>query len=102
MKMPMICIAMLAALGMPATADTQYDRKLEKAVMGIIAGKMGGLRGGFAYDVKPAFVMVPEPVAPDPVVTGSIVMHNPTTVGRGWQDGLALAVERKVSRFIAF
>lgn len=102
MKMPIICIAMLAAFGMPATADTQYDRKLEKAVMGIVAGKMGALRGSFAYDVKPAFVMVPQSVAPDPLLTGSIAMRSPTTVDGAWQDGLALAVERKVSRVIMF
>lgn len=102
MKMPMICIAMLAAFGMPATADTQYDRKLEKAVMGIVAGKMGALRGSFAYDVKPAFVVFPDPVAPDPVVTGSIAMGIPTAVTGAWQDGLALAIDRKVSRVITF
>lgn len=107
MKMPIICIAMLTAFCMPAAADTQYDRKLEKAVMEIVAGRMGGLRGGFAHDAKPAFVvvrqpMIRQPAAPDPFVTGSIFAGGPFAVRSGWSDGQALARQRKVSRIIAF
>jgi hypothetical protein len=107
MKMPMICLAVLAGLATPAAADTQYDRKLEKAVMEIVAGKIGALRGGFGYDAKPAFVVVhppavQEPATADPMITGSILAGRPFADPHDWTGGLMLANERKVSRVITF
>lgn len=41
-----------------ATAESRYDRKLEEAAMSIVAARMGDIRGGFAFDAKPAMVVV--------------------------------------------
>ncbi|WP_245454904.1 hypothetical protein [Mesorhizobium sp. M9A.F.Ca.ET.002.03.1.2] len=40
-------VALLAVIAMPAAAETAYDRNLEKAVMDIVAGKIGEIRGSF-------------------------------------------------------
>jgi hypothetical protein len=52
-------IAGLLALGVfitPALAEQRYDRRLEAAAVGIVAGKMGALRGGYDSREKPTFV----------------------------------------------
>ena len=67
MKMLVICGAVLAATAAPVAAEIRYDRKLEQAVMEIVAKKMGDLRGGFSHDVKPVMVTVQ-----DRMITGSI------------------------------
>jgi hypothetical protein len=75
-----------------AHADTPYDRKLEKAVMDIVAGKIGNIRGGFSFDAKPILVTAPETesAGPDPT-RGTYSALDP------WQDGLAPAVERRIA-----
>ena len=89
-------VALLAVIAAPAVAETPYDRKLEKAVMGIVAGKMGDIRGGFSYSQVPQFV-----VAPDTVSATSVPVERPRNEASGEQDhGLAPAVEREVSRTI--
>lgn len=48
-----------------ATAETPYDRKLEQAVMRIVAAKMGNIRGGFSYAQTPQLIRAPSvPFAP--------------------------------------
>ena len=98
----LICTALAAAFAMPAFAGTQYDRKLERAAIEIVAAKMGELRGGFAFDAKPAFVPAEPTEQRDDTVTGSIV---PTKLAGGekeWGRDLAPAVERRMARVISF
>ncbi|AZO16198.1 MULTISPECIES: hypothetical protein [unclassified Mesorhizobium] len=86
--------ALLAAMAAPATAETRYDRNIEKAAMDIVAGKMGSIRGGFSYKQRPQLVVLPDatPVAPTPV--------EPPRKEASGNDGLTPAVERRVSRTV--
>ena len=86
-------VALLAIIAAPAVAETRYDRKLEQAVVEIVAGKMGGIRGGFSYKQVPQLVVVPDaPVVP---------VEPPRKQASGDAgDGLVPAVERPVSRTI--
>ncbi|TJV74092.1 MAG: hypothetical protein E5X76_04855 [Mesorhizobium sp.] len=94
MKSFLCGMALLAAMAAPATAETRYDRNLEKAVLDIVAAKMGNIRGGFSYKQRPQLVMLPDatPVAPTPV-------ELPRKEASG-NDGLTPAVERRVSRTV--
>lgn len=98
MKMLIVGVAFSAALIPPVSAETQHDRKLEQAMMDIVAAKIGDIRGGFAYDRAPEFVTVQ-----DTVKTGSIAIE-PFMAPAGAQPmpGLMVAIERKVSRVISF
>jgi len=98
MKMLIVGAAFSAALIAPVSAETQHDRKLEQAMMNIVAARIGNIRGGFAYDRVPEFVTVQ-----DMVNTGSIAMK-PFAVPAETQPmpGLVVAVERRVSRVISF
>ncbi|TIX24179.1 hypothetical protein [Mesorhizobium sp.] len=92
MKTLLCGAALCAAIVAPAAAETRYDRSLEKAAMGIIAGKMGDIRGGFSYKQVPQLVVVPAPAA---------VIEHPREEATGKpDDGLSPAVERQVSRTI--
>lgn len=85
-------MALLSAMAAPVAAETRSDRNLEKAVMDIVAGKMGNIRGGFSYKQAPQ--LVPQeaaPTAPAPAEPREQASHN---------DGLMPAVERPVSRTI--
>jgi hypothetical protein len=86
-------VAFLAIIAAPAVAETRYDRKLEQAVVEIVAGKMGNIRGGFSYKQVPQLVVVPDaPVVP---------AEPPRKQASGDAgDGLMPAVERQVSRTI--
>lgn len=86
-------VALLAVIAAPAVAETRYDRKLEQAVVEIVAGKMGNIRGGFSYKQVPQLVVVPDaPVVP---------AEPPRKQAAGDAgDGLVPAVERPVSRTI--
>ena len=89
--------SLLGLLASSAAAETQYDRKLEQAAMNIVAGKIGDLRGGFSFDVRPHSVVVQ-----DAMSTGSVGIRKASLSGsEGWQDGLAPAIERRVAQ-IAF
>jgi hypothetical protein len=89
-------VALLAILATPAGAQTRYDRNLEKAVMGIVASKIGEIRGGFSYKQAPQLI-----VMPDAASTASIPAERPAKQASGdSNDGLAPAVERQVSRTI--
>jgi hypothetical protein len=95
MKSFLCGMALLVAMAAPAAAETRYDRNLEKAVLDIVAGKMGNIRGAFSYKQVPQLVVVPDvaaPAAPAPVET-------PRKEASG-NDGLAPAVERRVSRTV--
>ena len=93
MRMLLCGVAFLAVIAAPAVAETRYDRKLEQAVVEIVAGKMGDIRGGFSYKQVPQFVVVPDvPVVP---------VEPPRKQASGDAgDGLVPAVERPVSRTI--
>ena len=96
MKTLLMGAALMGLLTVPARADTQYDRKFEQAAIEIVAGKIGDIRGGFAFDVQP-ITMIPQ----DQMSTGSIPERNASlSPSDAWRDGLAPAVERKVSRIV--
>jgi hypothetical protein len=86
-------VALSAVIVAPAAAETRYDRSLEKAAMGIIAGKMGNIRGGFSYKQVPQLVVVPD-------VAAAPVESPPKQASGDAGDGLTPAVEREVSRTI--
>ena len=94
MKTLLCGMALLAAMAAPAAAGTSYDRNLEKAVLDIVAGKMGNIRGGFSYKQAPQFVVVPD--APPPVAAPA----EPPRKEASGNDGLMPAVERQVSRTV--
>lgn len=93
MKTLLCGVAFLAAIIAPAAAETRYDRNLEKAATGIVAGKMGDIRGGFSYKQVPQLVVVPA-AAPAP----ADITERPREEAKGkLDDGLMPAVERQVS-----
>ncbi|MES0209618.1 hypothetical protein NKJ93_11045 [Mesorhizobium sp. M0028] len=89
-------IALTAIFAASAVAETRYDRKLEEAVMGVVAGKIGQIRGGFSYKEAPQFVVVPDTL---PKASISVDRPRPQVSGDS-SDGLTPAVERRVSRTI--
>ncbi|MER9137325.1 hypothetical protein NKI20_13680 [Mesorhizobium sp. M0830] len=93
MKTLLCGVALCTLIVVPAAAETRYDRSLEKAAMGIVAGKMGDIRGGFSYKQVPQLVVV-QGVAP-------AMSERPREEATGKpDDGLSPAVERQVSRTI--
>jgi hypothetical protein len=58
----LVCAVSVVALAGPSAAQSRYDRKLEEAVMAIVAAKIGDIRGGFAFDAKPVMVIVRDDV----------------------------------------
>lgn len=93
MKTLLCGVTLCTVIVAPAAAETRYDRSLEKAAMGIVAGKMGDIRGGFSYKQVPQLVVVPG-VAP-------AMSERPREEATGKpDDGLSPAVERQVSRTI--
>ncbi|TPI44917.1 hypothetical protein FJW05_20760 [Mesorhizobium sp. B2-9-1] len=94
MKTLLCGVALFAAVTVPVAAETRYDRNLEKAVLDIVAGKMGNIRGGFSYKQVPQLVVLPDatPIAATPV--------EPPRKEASGNDGLMPAVERQVSRTI--
>ncbi|TIO07160.1 MAG: hypothetical protein E5X88_19145 [Mesorhizobium sp.] len=89
MKTLLCGVTLLAVIAMPAAAETPYDRNLEKAVMDIVAGKIGEIRGGFSYGQMPQLVVLPEAAPALPVATG-----HPRKQASG-NDALVPAVERR-------
>jgi hypothetical protein len=90
----LVCAALAIALMGPATAQSRYDRKLEEAVIAIVAAKIGDIRGSFAFDAKPVMVIVQ-----DDTVMGTTDM-NATRLGP--PEGMARATERKTAVPTAF
>ncbi|UVK44325.1 hypothetical protein BPNPMPFG_006237 [Mesorhizobium sp. AR07] len=96
MKTLLCGVALSAVIVAAAAAETRYDRSLEKAAMGIIAGKMGDLRGAFSYKQVPQLVVVPDPGA-----APAVPPEHPREQASGDRDdGLSPAIERQVSRTI--
>ena len=93
MKTLLCGVALLAVMVVPAAAETPYDRNLEKAAIGIVAGKMGDIRGGFSYKQIPQLVVSPDP---SPVATE----HAREQASGGRDDGLSPAIERQAPRTI--
>ena len=98
MKALIGCAVLLAVLATPAMAGSRYDRKLEEAVLGIVAAKMGDLRAGFAYDAKPQII-----AGEDSMFTGSIGIETARQATPAPEpERITKADERKVSRVIAY
>ncbi len=98
MRALMSCVAALAVLAAPAAAGARYDRKLEEAVLDIVAKKMGDIRGGFSFDAKPQIV-----VSQDSMFTGSIGIETARLAKPVIAPAnLTQADERKVSRIIVY
>lgn len=51
-----LAAAAVAAIAAGAQAQPRHDVALEKAAAAIVAGKIGEIRGGFAYNQLPDFV----------------------------------------------
>ena len=83
------------AVAAPAAAEMRYDRSLEKAAMQIVAGKMGDIRGGFAYGQTPQIVAVQDV---DPQAHVVIGVSPSVVIGR--ETALTPAVQARVSRII--
>lgn len=94
MKTLLCGVAFLAMIAAPAAAETRYDRNLEKAALGIVASKMGDIRGGFSYKQVPQLVVLPD-TAPPPATA-----HPAVQASGDRDDGLSPAIERQVSRTI--
>ena len=89
-------VAFLAVIAGPAVAETRYDRNLEKAVMSIVANKIGDIRGGFSDKQVPQLVVVP-----DAQSTAWVPAERAGKQASGdSHDGLKPAVERQVSRTV--
>lgn len=89
-------VALLAVIAAPAVAETPYDRNLEKAAVGIVASKMGDIRGGFSYKQVPQLVVVPEAASPPPVPAE----RSRKEASGGSGDRLMPTVDRQISRTI--
>ena len=83
------CALAAIVLAGQATAQPRYDRKLEEAVMAIVAAKIGDLRGGFAFGAKPVMVVVQ-----NDVVMGTTDMNS---AADGPPEGMARATDRKIA-----
>ncbi|MBN9254272.1 MULTISPECIES: hypothetical protein [unclassified Mesorhizobium] len=90
MKSLLCAMALLAVMVAPVAAEVRYDRNLERAVMDIVAARMGGIRGGFTYKQVPQLVpeAAPADIAPE---------RAREDAKRDLDDGLAPAVERRIS-----
>ncbi|MFU0506469.1 hypothetical protein [Pseudaminobacter sp. NGMCC 1.201702] len=93
MKTPLVGAAVLATLMAPAVAGPRYDVKLERAVMAIVAQRIGDIRGAFSYERQPEFVILPESAS-----------NGSNAVEKSFQSShrqMPMA-EREVSRIIIF
>ena len=63
-----------------ASAEPSYDRNLERAVMAIVAAKIGDLRSGFDIGQKPIFVGAADDASATPILAPGV-----------WHGGLAPA-----------
>ena len=83
------CALAAIVLAGQATAQPRYDRKLEEAVMAIVAAKIGDIRGGFAFGAKPVMVVVQ-----NDVVMGTTDMDS---VADKLPEGMARATDRRIA-----
>ena len=83
------CALAAFVLAGQATAQPRYDRKLEEAVMAIVAARIGDIRGGFAFDAKPIMVVVQNDVVMGTTDINSAADRLP--------EGMARATDRKIA-----
>ena len=83
------CALAAFVLAGQATAQPRYDRKLEEAVMAIVAAKIGDIRGGFAFGAKPVMVVVQ-----NDVVMGTTDMNS---AADRLPEGMARATDRSIA-----
>ena len=83
------CALAAIVLAGQATAQPRYDRKLEEAVMAIVAAKIGDIRGGFAFGAKPVMVVVQ-----NDVVMGTTDMNS---AADRLPEGMARATDRTIA-----
>ncbi|MDQ2632667.1 MAG: hypothetical protein M3Y78_02905 [Pseudomonadota bacterium] len=81
--------ALAIVLAGQATAQPRYDRKLEEAVMAIVAAKIGDIRGGFAFGERPVMVVVR-----NEIVMGTTDM---VAVADRLPEGMARATDRRIA-----
>ncbi|MDW6020903.1 hypothetical protein SAZ10_03910 [Mesorhizobium sp. BAC0120] len=61
----------IGILPMSAFAGPEYDASIDKAAAGIVAARIGEIRGGFSFNAKLASVLAPEIPAADLNTTGN-------------------------------
>ena len=83
------CALAAIVLAGQATAQPRYDRKLEEAVMAIVAARIGDIRGGFAFGAKPVMVVVQ-----NDVVMGTTDMNS---AADRLPEGMARATDRRIA-----
>ncbi len=83
------CALAAIVLAGQATAQPRYDRKLEEAVMAIVAAKIGDIRGGFAFGARPVMVVVQ-----NDVVMGTTDMNS---AADRLPEGMARATDRTIA-----
>jgi hypothetical protein len=97
--------AILAVLAASAAAEPRHDVRLEKAVMTIVAKRIGDIRGGFSLQEKPVFIRTASAsVGPtDPIETGTVTAPKIYSDRRVMTpDDIAALRQRKVSRVVLF
>lgn len=94
------------AFAAPAAAEVKYDRKLEQAVLRIVAEKIGRtseLRGSLSHDSVPVIAAPEGQPARDPMPTGSVDIETARLSVRDLGEPLAQPPsERRSARIIAF
>ena len=83
------CALAAIVLAGQATAQPRYDRKLEEAVMAIVAAKIGDIRGGFVFGAKPVMVVVQNDVVMGTTDINSAADRLP--------EGMARATDRRIA-----
>jgi hypothetical protein len=78
----LLCAVALPALAANAAAQAQYDRKLEQAVMSVVARKIGDLRPSFGPKQHPALVDAGAPALQGPA-------KSPTRAPSAWHIATA-------------
>lgn len=82
-------VVLMVSLDAARALDRRHDEKLERAAAGIVAARMGSLRGGFGIRDQIGIVSHEAEYRPP-----ARIQQGPLKPGV-WQDGLAIAVERK-------
>jgi hypothetical protein len=90
--------ALIAVATTAPAAEFRHDVKLERAVMEIVAARIGDIRGGFSYGMQPSFVSLQ--LSNDNRMI-SLESARAELI-RSFADVLVPMVERNVSRVIVF
>lgn len=89
----LVCAVSVIALAGPSTAQSRYDRRLEEAVIAIVAAKIGDIRGGFAFGAKPVMVVVQDNIVMGTTDMDVTRLAPPDTP----PEGMARATDRRVA-----